>query len=50
MAIGPPFLEGINILDVANDEIHGLGWDLLTDRDVPFTVDLRTGKHTGGIV
>ena len=41
--------EGINILDVGIDEIHGLGWDLLTDRDVPFTVDLRTGKHTGGI-
>jgi hypothetical protein len=41
--------EGINILDVDVDELHGLGWDLMTDRDIPFTVDLRTGKHTGGI-
>jgi hypothetical protein len=27
--------------------LHGFGWDLLTDRELPFTIDLRTGENTG---
>ena len=28
--------------------LHGTGWNMHTDREVPFTVDLLTGEHTGG--
>jgi hypothetical protein len=35
--------EGVRITEVRGDELHGFGWDLLTDRELPFTVDLRTG-------
>ena len=28
--------------------LRGFGWDLETDTEVPFTVDLSTGEHTGG--
>lgn len=37
--------EGLRLNEVAGDELHGFGWDLLTDREVPFTVDLRTGQR-----
>jgi hypothetical protein len=33
---------------VSGDHITGLGWNLQTDREVAFTLDLRTGTHTGG--
>lgn len=35
--------EGVRISEIRGDELYGFGWDLLTDRDLPFTVDLRTG-------
>lgn len=35
--------EGMRIGAVRGDWLFGFGWDLLTDREVPFTVDLRTG-------
>jgi hypothetical protein len=38
--------EGIEITGIEGHELHGTGWDMLSDRDVPFTVDLRTGAHT----
>ncbi len=41
--------EGIRLGEVAEDQITGFGWDLLTDKEVPFSVDLRCGKHTGGV-
>jgi len=37
--------EGVQITEIAGDELRGLGWDLRTDRDVHFSVDLRTGAH-----
>lgn len=40
--------EGLRLGDVEGHTIHGLGWNLMTDKDVPFAVDLRTGEHTGG--
>jgi hypothetical protein len=39
--------EGLRIVEVRGDELHGFGWDLVTDREVPFTVDLRTGLLAG---
>jgi len=41
--------EGIEITDIVGDTLCGLGWDLMTDSDVPFAIDLKTGEHTGGI-
>lgn len=41
--------EGIEITDIVGDTLCGLGWDLATDKDVPFAIDLKTGEHTGGI-
>jgi hypothetical protein len=37
--------EGFKILSVAEDSLSGLGWDLMTDREFEFQVDLRTGEH-----
>ncbi|RZU40544.1 hypothetical protein [Edaphobacter modestus] len=40
--------EGIRITGIEGDALHGTGWNMLTDQDVPFTVDLRNGQHQGG--
>jgi len=41
--------EGIQILGVSGSKLIGEGWDLMSDRDVEFSLDLRTGEHTGGL-
>jgi hypothetical protein len=41
--------EGVEITDIVGDTLCGLGWDLITDKDVPFAIDLKTGEHTGGV-
>ena len=40
--------EGVTMTGVAGELLHGHGWDMFADAEVPFTVDLRTGTHTGG--
>jgi hypothetical protein len=40
--------EGITLTHTDAHHLHGTGWNLHTDREVPFTVDLLTGAHTGG--
>ncbi len=40
--------EGVRITDIEHDILHGTGWNLLTDREVAFSVDLLTGQHQGG--
>jgi hypothetical protein len=40
--------EGIRISGVEGDTLHGLGWNLMTDKEIPFTLDLATGQHEGG--
>jgi len=40
--------EGVRMGAVEGDVLHGFGWDVRTDRELPFTVDLRTGEHAGG--
>ena len=40
--------EGIRLGEVEGDALHGLGWNLQSDKDVAFAVDLRDGTHTGG--
>jgi hypothetical protein len=40
--------EGVRIISIDGDVLHGMGWNLLTDREVAFSVDLLTGQHQGG--
>jgi hypothetical protein len=40
--------DGVRITDVKDQTLHGLGWDLKTDRELEFEVDLSTGEHLGG--
>jgi hypothetical protein len=40
--------EGVRITSIEGDVLHGTGWNLITDREVAFALDLLTGKHQGG--
>lgn len=40
--------EGIRVTEIDGSTLHGFGWDLATDSEIAFTVDLATGRHTGG--
>jgi hypothetical protein len=40
--------EGVRIATIEENTLHGTGWNLLTDKEVPFTLDLLTGQHQGG--
>jgi hypothetical protein len=40
--------EGLTITEIVGQKLLGHGWDALADKEVPFQVDLKTGKHTGG--
>lgn len=40
--------EGVRVNKIADSVLEGQGWDAIMDREVPFTVDLKTGKHAGG--
>ena len=39
--------EGLTITGIDGDVLHGLGWNLITDKEAPFDVDLKTGKRVG---
>ena len=36
--------EGVTIANIDVNTLHGLGWNLMTDKETPFTLDLRTGS------
>jgi hypothetical protein len=40
--------EGIRVTGAEGNELRGFGWNLMTDKEVEFAIDLRTGAHTGG--
>jgi hypothetical protein len=40
--------EGIRITGAEGNELRGFGWNMPTDKEVEFAVDLHTGAHTGG--
>jgi hypothetical protein len=40
--------EGVRITGIKGDVLHGVGWNLLTDREADFVLDLLTGLHQGG--
>jgi hypothetical protein len=35
--------EGLTVTGIEPGILHGIGWDLLTDKEIPFSLDLRTG-------
>jgi hypothetical protein len=40
--------DGIKITSLGTNHIFGLGWDAMSDKEVEFVLDVRTGEHTGG--
>ncbi len=38
--------EGITLGRVEAGILHGVGWDMITDKDVPFAIDLATGSRS----
>ncbi|HLJ28649.1 MAG TPA: hypothetical protein VKY85_18215 [Candidatus Angelobacter sp.] len=40
--------EGLSITGIQGTTLHGLGWDVIADKEVPFEVDLRAGNSKGG--
>ena len=40
--------EGVTMTHIDATHLHGTGWNMHTDREAPFTIDLTTGAHTGG--
>jgi hypothetical protein len=40
--------EGVTLAGVHQGRLHGTGWNLHTDQEVPFSIDLETGHHEGG--
>jgi hypothetical protein len=40
--------EGVRIAGVEDGSLLGFGWEMQTDRELAFRVDLATGAHTGG--
>jgi hypothetical protein len=40
--------EGLRLSSPTGDILRGMAWDAISDREVPFEVDLKTGKHSGG--
>ncbi len=36
--------EGLRITNVHEDQLHGFGWNMRTDKEIPFTIDLRNGR------
>jgi len=40
--------EGLTLTEVRDGKLHGAGWNMMTDREVPFELDLASGVHTGG--
>jgi hypothetical protein len=35
--------EGLTLADMDGPILHGLGWNLMTDKETPFALDLKTG-------
>jgi hypothetical protein len=35
--------EGVTVTSIESGVLHGLGWQMLTDKETPFTLDLGAG-------
>lgn len=36
--------EGVTVTGIEGDVLRGLGWQMMTDKETPFALDLRTGS------
>jgi hypothetical protein len=36
--------EGVTITTIQNGVLHGLGWNLMSDKETPFALDMKTGS------
>ena len=36
--------EGVNLTSIEERKLNGRGWNMTTDRETPFTLDLKTGR------
>jgi hypothetical protein len=41
--------EGIRVTGADGTALHGFGWDAITDKEIPFSVDLRTGGRSHAV-
>jgi hypothetical protein len=41
--------EGLTISAVENEVLRGMGWRMMADKDIPFAIDLRTGRSIPAI-
>jgi hypothetical protein len=35
--------EGVSVTSVESTTLRGLGWNMITDKETPFTIDLHSG-------
>ena len=40
--------EGVTITAIDHGVLHGTGWQMRSDKETRFTLDLKTGKLIGG--
>lgn len=40
--------DGLKVVKITSRFIEGIAWDAPSEQEVGFTVDLKTGEHTGG--
>ncbi|HEV2273720.1 MAG TPA: hypothetical protein VGR96_06110 [Acidobacteriaceae bacterium] len=40
--------DGVRIASIQEKTLVGFGWDMTTDRELEFEVELKTGEHRGG--
>ena len=40
--------DGLRITAIHGETLLGLGWDMTTDRELEFNINLKTGEHRGG--
>ena len=41
--------EGLTISAVENEVLRGMGWRMMADKEIPFAIDLRTGRSIPAI-
>lgn len=37
--------EGVTVESIEGDGLRGRGWEMMADKDIPFTLDLRSGRR-----
>jgi hypothetical protein len=40
--------DGVRITGIRGNALYGLGWEMQTDQELEFEVDLQSGEHQGG--